>query len=257
RRDDVVPRGRVDCLGSMPHLVRGRRVETLRRRSGCLQGHSANWKLRSARVTVELRSRWNCRAGDRMKPYEAAHATSEVMMMAEGQGNGHDSPEHDSTWQPSPPPGTDPGDGTPEPDSASSGPAQPGPGQPGSGQPGPGQPGPGQPGPGIPGQEAQPLGGLSSPWQAQPGTQPAWTPPQPWTAPSGHAGQGTQPTAGTQPTPGAQPAPGIQSYGTPPQPPYGAAQPTQPIYGPPPGYGAQFGTPGYSGQPPYTAQPGG
>ena len=37
-------------------------------------------------------------------------------MMAEGQGNGHDSPERDSAWQPSPPPGGDPGGGTPEPD---------------------------------------------------------------------------------------------------------------------------------------------
>ena len=34
--------------------------------------------------------------------------------MAEGQDNGHDSPERDSAWQPSPPPGGDPG--TPEPD---------------------------------------------------------------------------------------------------------------------------------------------
>src|SRR5690348_18232778 len=38
------------------------------------------------------------------------------MMMAEGQGNGHDSPERDSAWQPSPPPGGDLGEGTPEPD---------------------------------------------------------------------------------------------------------------------------------------------
>ena len=37
-------------------------------------------------------------------------------MMAEGQGNGHDSPEGDNAWQPSPPPEADPGTGTPEPD---------------------------------------------------------------------------------------------------------------------------------------------
>ena len=37
-------------------------------------------------------------------------------MMAESQGNGHDSPERDSAWQPSAPPGDDPGEGMPEPD---------------------------------------------------------------------------------------------------------------------------------------------
>jgi len=211
------------------------------------------------------------------------------MMMAEGQGNGHDSPERDSAWQPSPPPGGDPGDGTPEPETdpgaadpdaswlpfkmtspaedaaraaAAAASAEPVPGTPqGAGaqpdagvQPGAGaqpasvpQAAPGQPGPGTPGQQAQPLGGLSSPWQAQPGSQPTWSAPQqPWTAPPGQAEQGTQP------------APGTQSYGTPPQSPYGGPQPTQPIYGPPPGYGAQapYGMPGYAGQPPHQGQPG-
>src|SRR5215475_11419701 len=83
---------RVGAPGWVPHLVCGCRAETLRRRSGSLQGHSANWKPCLARVSVELPGR---------RPYEAAHATSEVMMMAEGQGNGHDSPERDSAWQPS------------------------------------------------------------------------------------------------------------------------------------------------------------
>ena len=100
RPADVVP-WPVKCLGRVPHLVHCRRVETLRRRSGCLQGHGANWNLRLARVTVRTAGPETIRSGSR-------YFRAEVMMMAESQGNGHDSPERDSAWQPPLPRATTP-----------------------------------------------------------------------------------------------------------------------------------------------------
>src|SRR5262249_25895258 len=114
------------------------------------------------------------------------------MMMAEGQGNGHDSPERDSAWQPSPPPGGDPGDGTPEPDSVSSGPAAP-PNDPGAADSGASW---------LPFKMTSPAEDAAQAAAAQPeGTPPVGTP---------GAGVGATPTPDTQPTSGAQPAAGPQ-----------------------------------------------
>src|SRR5579859_8113262 len=189
-------------------------------------------------------------------------------MMAEGQGNGNDSPERDSALRPAPG-----DDGTPEPatDPGTVGEAAPGaswlpftmsspagePGQPGYGQ----QPGSGEPGtPPQPAQETRPLGGLSSPWQAQPGSQPSWGGPPPWMAPGAQAGQpgygtppggyGGQPPYGTpQSYPGQQPPyPGQQ--------PPGAGQPGgQAFYGGPYPGQPPYGQPQYPGQPPYGQPP--
>jgi S1-C subfamily serine protease len=177
------------------------------------------------------------------------------MMMAEGQGNGNDSPERDSAWQSAPgaggapgapDTGSDPGAADTAPPGASWFPfattppaseAEPPPV--GAQQaPDPAQQPPGaQQAPDTPqAPSAQP----SSPWNAQPGTQPTWAP------------SGTQ-----QPPwmpPGAQPQPGqgTPQYGPPP--PYAAQQGAPPGYGPqpPPGYGGQ---PPYGNQPPYGGQP--
>ena len=109
-------------------------------------------------------------------------------MMAEGQGNGNDSPERDSAWQPPPAADGGPGDGTPE---AATDPGAGGQAPPGAswlpfkmtspaedaGQPEPGaQPAAGEPGT-PPSQQTRPLGELSSPWQAPPGED---SPPSGW-----------------------------------------------------------------------------
>ena len=197
-------------------------------------------------------------------------------MMAEGQGNGNDSPERDSAWQPPPAADGGPGDGTPE---AATDPGAGGQAPPGAswlpfkmtspaedaGQPEPGaQPAAGEPGT-PPSQQTRPLGELSSPWQAPPGSQPTWgAPGQPWAAPATQGG----------PPPGPQPQPGQPGAAAPPgaatqpggqasqsgQPPYPGQAPYQgqPPYGGQPAYQGQppyGGQPAYQGQPPYPGQP--
>jgi S1-C subfamily serine protease len=214
-------------------------------------------------------------------------------MMAEGQGNGSDSPERDSAWRSAPSAGGAPGapDADAEPGAADEAPpgvpwfpfatappaseAEPPPVGP---QQAPGQqqapatpqaPGPQQaPGaPQVPGpqQAPNPQQGSGAPQDPSapqaPGAQPPG-PASPW-----HAQPGTQPTwapsGAPQPSwmpPGPQPQPG---QGAPhqysPPPPYGAQQGAQPGYGaqPPPGYGGQppYGAPSYGRQPTYPTQP--
>lgn len=180
--------------------------------------------------------------------------------MAEGQGNGNDSPERDSAWQPAPGDGTpaadtEPGTGaapapggswvpmpmtSPTGDAGAQPPSQPGPGPqqvpgapPAVGRPGfAPQPGSGEPGaPPHPAQQSRPLGGPGTPWQGQPTRDAA---AQPWLPPGAPSGQ---------PAPGAQPPAAQVPYGT--APPHAAAHGGQPAYGAPQG----------SGQPPYGAQP--
>src|SRR5262249_28601790 len=185
--------------------------KTLSRPSGSVQGRGANWwcaqpGARSAGCAEARPCPGTTRSG-------LGYFRAEVMMMAEGQGNGNDSPERDSAWQSGPGAGgsrgapdaaTDPGAGDAAPPEqrwspfATTSPAgeaeQPAPGAqqapgpppvPGAQQaPGP-QPVPGeqpvsgaerppgpQPAPGE--QPAPPPADPSSPWHAQPGSQPTW-----------------------------------------------------------------------------------
>src|SRR5262247_3034196 len=121
------------------------------------------------------------------------------MMMAEGQGNGNDSPERDSAWQPVPDSGGSPSAPDADTDPGAAGAAPPGApwfpfatpppagepeqppasaSQPPDAQPAPAArqaPGP-QP-PGTPPASGPQPPGPSAPWQAQPGTQPTWAGP--------------------------------------------------------------------------------
>jgi len=159
-------------------------------------------------------------------------------MMAEGQGNGSDSPERDGAWQPFPGAGGSPGDAAPE--------AGTGAGTPGAADPGAADPGAADPG---------------APEAADPGA--SWLPFR-MTSP---ADEDAQPAPGTPPPPSAQPVPGSQPtpWAQPPQPVPGAqpatgAQPTQPVPGAQPATGAQPypvpGAPTGPGQPGSGPQPG-
>src|SRR5262249_4097915 len=81
--------------------------KTLSRPSGSVQGRGANWwcaqpGARSAGCAEARPCPGTTRSG-------LGYFRAEVMMMAEGQGNGNDSPERDSAWQSVPRAGDRPG----------------------------------------------------------------------------------------------------------------------------------------------------
>ena len=154
-------------------------------------------------------------------------------MMAEGQGNGSDSPERDGAWQPFPGAGGSPGDAAPE---AGTGAGTPGAADPGAADPGAADPGAADPGAADPG-AADP----GAPEAADPGA--SWLPFR-MTSP---ADEDAQPAPGTPPPPSAQPVPGSQ--------PTPWAQPTQPVPGAQPATGAQPTQPVPGAQPAIGAQP--
>src|SRR5258708_40323826 len=136
------------------------------------------------------------------------------MMMAEGQGNGNDSPERDGAWQPVPGADGSTGDGPPETDTE--------PGAPDAAEPGTSW---------LPFRMTSPADEASQPASTEPvpGTPPPpGAPPVPRTPPAA----GSQPVSGEHAVPGAPAGPGAPAAPWP----AGSA--------PPPGSGGLATTPG-------------